>query len=319
MNQDDIAYARKFEDFLFVAGGTERYLSLLNALKEVHSEYVLVSDIARCCLDIEAITRLIDARGSSDCLTLYTNAVDSVVLDETMVDRDLIKLIQTPQLSKTQMLKRALVESSITITDDSGAIKSIGGSVGYIKGSHKQLKLTHAKDLEKIDCLKAPPSITFSGVGYDIHPFEADKKMVLCGVELDTNYGFKAHSDGDVAIHSLIDALLGATGMGDIGELFPDTDAQYKGADSKELLAHVVTLVRARGYEIVNVDVSIVAEQPRLKEYKAQMAKRIASLLGIGTQFVNIKATTNEKLDAIGEKKGVGVYSIANVTYYNTR
>ena len=139
--------------------------------------------------------------------------------------------------------------------------------------------------------------------------------MFLCGVPVDVPYGFKAHSDGDVAIHALIDALLGAAGMGDIGELYPDTEDAYAGADSKVLLKDTVRRINAFGYEIGNIDLTIMAETPRLLPYKETMKTTLASLLDIRANFVNIKATTAEKLGFVGRKEGVTVHAVANLTY----
>ena len=141
--------------------------------------------------------------------------------------------------------------------------------------------------------------------------------MFLCGIEIDAPYGFKAHSDGDVAIHALIDALLGAAGMGDIGELYPDTDASYSGIDSKKLLEDTVRRVRSYGYAIGNVDLCIVAQAPKLMPYKEAMRQKMAALLGIRTNWVNIKATTAEKLGFVGRKEGVSVHAVANLTYFD--
>ena len=139
--------------------------------------------------------------------------------------------------------------------------------------------------------------------------------MFLCGVPIDVEYGFKAHSDGDVAIHALIDALLGAAGMGDIGELYPDTEDTYAGADSKVLLSDTVKRIYAYGYTIGNIDLTIMAEAPKLLPYKEEMRTTLASLLGIRKNFVNIKATTAEKLGFVGRKEGVTVHAVANLTY----
>jgi len=141
--------------------------------------------------------------------------------------------------------------------------------------------------------------------------------MVLCGVEITKEYGFRAHSDGDVAIHALIDAILGAMGAGDIGELFPDSDDKYKDINSTKLLKTVVKKVFRYGYEIVNVDLSIIAQQPKLKEYKNKMRHSLAKLLQIEPIFVNIKATTTEKLGFIGRGEGVGVLANATLKYYD--
>ena len=141
--------------------------------------------------------------------------------------------------------------------------------------------------------------------------------MFLCGVPIDADYGFKAHSDGDVAIHALIDALLGAAGLGDIGELYPDTEDAYAGADSKLLLRDTVKRINAYGFTIGNIDITIMAEAPKLLPYKEEMKKTLANELGIRKSFVNIKATTAEKLGFIGRKEGVTVHAVANLTYQN--
>ena len=145
---------------------------------------------------------------------------------------------------------------------------------------------------------------------------EENKEMFLCGVKIDVDYGFKAHSDGDVAIHALIDASLGAAGMGDIGELYPDKDESYSGVDSKKLLADTVNKLKTHGYEIGNVDLTILAQAPKILPYKEEMRKTLASLLGIRQNFVNIKATTAEKLGFVGRKEGVTVHAVANLTYF---
>jgi len=178
-------------------------------------------------------------------------------------------------------------------------------------------KLTTPSDLQKLPCIKPPSSKTLTGFGIDIHPFEKGKQMVLCGVPIDVDYGFKAHSDGDVAIHALIDALLGAAGMGDIGELYPDTDTSYAGADSKKLLEDTLTRIYSFGFVVGNIDLTIIAQTPKLMPYKASMRTTLAKLLNIQPNFVNIKATTAEKLGFIGRKEGVTVHAVANLTYFN--
>ena len=147
--------------------------------------------------------------------------------------------------------------------------------------------------------------------------FEDDKEMFLGGIKLPYNYGFKAHSDGDVLIHSLIDALLGAIGAGDIGEFFPDTDDAYKGIDSKILLEKIVNFIYNVGYEIVNIDLTIIAQKPKINPFKQEIKSNISKLLNLPKQFINVKATTAERLGFIGREEGVAVQSIANLKYYN--
>ncbi len=193
----------------------------------------------------------------------------------------------------------------------------MGEKVFFVEGSVDAHKLTTIDDLKKLSCIQTPSTKTLTGFGIDTHPFEENKKMFLGGVEIDVPYGFKAHSDGDVAIHALIDALLGAAGMGDIGELYPDTETSYAGADSKELLKDTVKKIESFGYSIGNVDLTVIAEVPKLLPYKETMRTTIASILGIRNNCVNIKATTSEKLGFIGRKEGVTVHAVANLTYLN--
>jgi len=312
----EIAYMKNFADFEYVVGGNSRQQSLSNALQVVQTPYVLVNDIARCCIDKDMIDRVISNKDKASCIVPALKSVDTVYLDDTPVDREQIKLIQTPQLSKTKILKEALSQGK-EFTDESSAIKSMGESVLFVEGSSVAHKLTTQDDLGKLPCLTKPSTRTLVGYGIDIHPFEDGKEMKLCGIEIDSPFGFKAHSDGDVAIHAIIDALMGAAGMGDIGELFPDTDDEYAGADSTKLLEDVVSRILSFALVINNVDITILAQTPRLLEYKAQMRAKIASLLKIDKNRVNIKATTAEKLGFVGRKEGVTVHAVASLQYFD--
>ena len=314
--QDEIRLMRNFASYTYIEGGDSRQASLTNALQKVTSEYVLVSDIARCCVPSDMIVRIMEAKEQGACIVPVLPVVDTLYLDNTPIDRDKVKIIQTPQLSVTKMLKEAL-ETEMIFTDDSSAIASLGEKVHFVEGSVNAHKLTTIEDLKKLSCIKTPSSKTLTGFGIDIHPFEKNKEMFLCGVKIDADYGFKAHSDGDVAIHALIDALLGAAGMGDIGELYPDTQACYAGVDSKVLLQDTVKRITSFGYAIGNVDLTVMAEAPKLLPYKEAMRTTLASLLGIRRNFVNIKATTAEKLGFVGRKEGVTVHAVANLTYLN--
>ena len=314
--QDEINLMKNFASYTYVVGGESRQASLSNALQKVTSEYVLVSDIARCCVPSEMIVRIMEAKEQGACVVPVLPVVDTLYLEDSPIAREKVKIIQTPQLSVTKLLKRAL-ETETVFTDDSSAIASLGERVHFVEGSVDAHKLTTIEDLKKLSCIEAPSTKTLTGFGIDTHPFEENKKMFLCGVEIDASYGFKAHSDGDVAIHALIDALLGAAGMGDIGELYPDTQERYAGADSKGLLQDTVSKIESFGYAIGNVDITIIAEAPKLLPYKESMKETIASILGIRKNFVNIKATTSEKLGFIGRKEGVTVHAVANLTYLN--
>jgi 2-C-methyl-D-erythritol 4-phosphate cytidylyltransferase/2-C-methyl-D-erythritol 2,4-cyclodiphosphate synthase len=165
--------------------------------------------------------------------------------------------------------------------------------------------------------LSEPTKDIFVGNGYDVHQFEEGGDMWLGGVLIEDERSFKAHSDGDVALHALVDALLGAAGAGDIGELFPDNDPTYKNADSKELLKKVATFLYNVGFEIINCDITIMAQSPKLSTYKNPMRQTIAKILNIMPVHVNIKATTTEKLGFVGREEGVAVNASATLRYYN--
>jgi 2-C-methyl-D-erythritol 4-phosphate cytidylyltransferase/2-C-methyl-D-erythritol 2,4-cyclodiphosphate synthase len=316
---EEISYMENFsDDFTFVAGGNSRQESMQNALKHIDSDYVMFTDVARTCIPDNIILDLIENKNKAKCIVPALSVNDTVILNGDTINRDDVKLIQTPQLSHTKTLKKAL-DTSTEFTDDSSAIKALGEDVYYIQGSTKSAKLTFGSELSQLDCLENPSEDTFIGSGYDIHKFEEKKPMVLGGVQIPCEFGFKAHSDGDVLIHSVIDALLGAIGAGDIGEFFPDTDPKYKNANSQELLKYIVEFVQNVGYEIVNIDVLVLAEVPKLNPYKKLIKEKMASLLGLPKQKVNIKATTAEKMGFIGREEGVAVQSVASCKYYDWR
>ena len=314
--EEDIEYMKNYSDYTFVAGGVTRQESLKNALNEVNSEYVLVSDIARACISEEFLQNIIAKIGDSDCIVPYLSINDTIVYENTTIDRDKVKRVQTPQLSHTQTLKNAL-KTKEEFTDESSAIVAFGGDRTFILGEEDAHKITFIEDLKKIPCLSHPSKDLLSGTGFDVHAFDNKGEMFLGGVKIESDFGFKAHSDGDVAIHALIDALLGASGMGDIGMLFPDNDNLYKGIDSKELLKRVVQKIHNFGFVIVNVDLTIAAEKPKISKYKLQMRKTLAEILNCDSSRVNIKATTTEKLGFIGRGEGVGVIANANLKYFD--
>lgn len=313
---DDLVYMQQYAAYTFVAGSDTRQASLKNAMQEVDTEFVLVSDIARACINKEFLEAILSKKNSSDCIVPYLKASDTLVYEEQTIDRNKVKIIQTPQLSRTSILKKAL-ESPKEFTDESSAIVAAGGSREFVSGDEDAHKITYMYDLKKIPCLMPPSSDILSGNGFDVHAFDDKGEMFLGGIKIASDFGFKAHSDGDVAIHALIDALLGAAGMGDIGMMFPDNDAAFKGIDSKILLAKVVEKIANFGFVIINVDVTIAAQKPRLGEYKLQMRHVLAQILGIDASRVNIKATTTENLGFIGRGEGVGVLANVNLKYFD--
>jgi 2-C-methyl-D-erythritol 2,4-cyclodiphosphate synthase len=151
------------------------------------------------------------------------------------------------------------------------------------------------------------------GFGYDLHRLKENESLILGGVNIEWEKGTVAHSDGDVLLHSIMDAVLGAAGLGDIGEHFPDTDIEYKNADSMALARKVFQMIAQLNYKIINIDATIVAEKPKMLNYKEQMKKNIAEIFSLNEQRVNIKATTNEKLGYLGNSEGIAVYSVCEI------
>jgi 2-C-methyl-D-erythritol 4-phosphate cytidylyltransferase/2-C-methyl-D-erythritol 2,4-cyclodiphosphate synthase len=315
-SQADLPFMQNYAEYHFVAGGATRQQSLKNALQHVDTPYVLVSDVARACISQDLLERIIAKRSEYDVVVPYLNVTDTIVYENKTIDRDKVKRIQTPQLSKTAPLNAAL-QTKEEFTDESSAIVANGGSRGFVKGDEDAHKITFVEDLNKLPCLQAPSTDILSGNGFDVHAFSESDVMYLGGIKIDVDYGFKAHSDGDVAIHALIDALLGAAGMGDIGMLFPDNDASYEGIDSKKLLEDVVAKLTGYGFVIVNIDITIAAQKPRLSQYKDAMRTVLAKILQLEKARVNVKATTTEKLGFIGREEGVGVIANANLKYFN--
>ncbi|MDR0408658.1 MAG: bifunctional 2-C-methyl-D-erythritol 4-phosphate cytidylyltransferase/2-C-methyl-D-erythritol 2,4-cyclodiphosphate synthase [Campylobacteraceae bacterium] len=317
-NADEIFYMRKFTDFKIIEGGDTRQSSLVNALQHVRTKYVLISDAARCCVPTSLVQRLLSETGNADAVAPYLAVVDTVAYEDNMaIHRDKVKLIQTPQLSLTRALREALRQKS-EFTDESSAIRANGGNVKYILGDTAAEKLTTLDTSSNIlSSLKTPVKSCFYGSGFDVHSFEEAKPMYLGGVKIDADFGFKAHSDGDVAIHALIDALLAAAGGGDIGEWFPDFDERYKNIDSVKLLENICAFLAKVGFEIVHCDLTIIAQKPKISPYKQAISKKLASVLNISSAHVNVKATTTEHLGFIGREEGVGVLASATLKYYD--
>ena len=314
-NKNELNLMKNFANYTFVVGGDSREESIQNALACVDSEYVIINDVARCCVDSDIFNKLIDAKKPNSCVVPAIKVSDTVYYENKPIDRDKLLRIQTPQLSHTQTLKEVLKGSS-GFTDESSAFFANNKEVIFVEGSQNGAKLTYKEDLKSLKCLQSPQNCPKVGFGIDIHPFEDGKPMVLAGVNIDSPFGFKAHSDGDVAIHALIDAMLGASTLGDIGEIFPDTDSKYKNADSKILLKEITKLVKGVGYEIIHCDLSIVAQAPKVLPYKEQMQSTLADILEVSKNRVNIKATTGEKLGFVGRKEGVVVYATVTLNYY---
>lgn len=193
--------------------------------------------------------------------------------------------------------------------DDARVARAAGLSVRLSEGDEALRKVTFATDLEE----QIVPASVRTGMGFDVHRLVEGEELWLCGVRLDHPMGLSGHSDADVAIHALVDALLGAVAAGDIGDHFPPSDPQWRGASSDRFLAHAVGLVASAGYAIGNVDVTIICEAPKIGPHKLAMRQRLAGILGIDLAAVSVKATTTERLGTTGRGEGIAAQAVATV------
>ena len=300
-------------DEKIILGGETRSQSLRNAIKHTNCDYVFVTDVARCNFDQQVYANLLKNFENYDCSAPFLSCPDTAIYQNSAINRDELKLIQTPQISKTKLLEKFLLQRDYT--DESSAMIANQANVRFLEGSYVMRKITFLEDLKQIIHFDSPSQRTFTGNGIDIHAFEKTKKMYLGGVLLETDFGFKAHSDGDVLIHAIIDALLGAIGAGDIGEWFPDNDPSYHQINSSLLLEKIYSFIVSVGFEIHHIDVTILTETPKISPYKQKIKRYLSSLLHISEYHINIKATTGEKMGFIGRSEGTCVFVTANLAY----
>jgi 2-C-methyl-D-erythritol 4-phosphate cytidylyltransferase/2-C-methyl-D-erythritol 2,4-cyclodiphosphate synthase len=312
---------------LSTIGGAQRQDSVMNGLdfllpKAAAEDWILVHDAARPCLSGEDLAALIDAvAGVPDNLgaaaagaVLAAPIVDTVKRElrdsvET-VDRTGLWRALTPQVFGFAQLRRALQDvarAGVEVTDEAQALERLRLHPKLVRGSPFNIKVTRVEDLElAAGILRLTESNQMrAGLGMDVHAFGAGDHVVLGGVRIAHPFGVIAHSDGDVVIHALCDALLGAMGDGDIGQHFPDSDPRYRGADSRVFLRAVAERMRAAGLHLVNADLTVLAEAPRIAAHRSAMSANLAADLQVPARLINIKATTTERLGFIGRNEGL--------------
>ena len=316
-----------------VAGGAERTDSVKNALALAGSEgWIAVHDGARPFAGTEVFERTLQAAqqtGAAIAAVPVKNTIKVVDVDGFVVNtpqRSSLMAVQTPQIFKAQLLQRAYCDDNLkgaAVTDDASLVERLGVKVAVALGSYENIKITTPEDLllaEKIctdrgmtmmQSLKMPQFRV--GSGYDVHRLTRDRKLILCGVEVPYELGLDGHSDADVAVHALMDALLGAAALGDIGKHFPDTDDRFKGADSMKLLEHVLALLKERCWRVNNADVTIIAQKPKLAGYIPAMRDNLAKAMGLEADAVNVKATTTEKLGFTGRGEGIAAEAVVSL------
>ncbi|HTV98036.1 MAG TPA: 2-C-methyl-D-erythritol 4-phosphate cytidylyltransferase [Steroidobacteraceae bacterium] len=309
------------EKLLTAIGGASRQASVLSGLKALESlaaagDWVLVHDAARPCLAAGEVRSLIDALEGGACgAVLAAPIVDTVKRERDgavveTVDRQGLWRALTPQAFGLRELARALEDAArlgVPVTDEAQAMERLGLRPVLVQGSPFNIKITRAQDLaEAARILQGTRGGKMRiGQGMDVHKYGEGDHVMLGGVRIAHSRGVVAHSDGDVVIHALCDALLGALGEGDIGRHFPDTDARYRGVDSRELLRTVAAMMRDSGFVLVNADVTVLAEAPRVAPHRLAMAGNLAADLGVAPRLINIKATTTEGLGFLGRGEGL--------------
>ena len=308
-------------------GGAHRQDSVMNGLeflaaRAAPEDWSLVHDAARPCLsgaEIKALADVLElgsagAAGPVGGAVLAAPIVDTVKRElpagmET-VDRTALWRALTPQVFAYAQLRGALQDAAragVAVTDEAQAMERIGIRAVLVPGSPFNIKVTRAEDLKTAaDILRMGESSHMRiGQGMDVHAFGEGDHVVLGGVRIAHPQGIVAHSDGDVVIHALCDALLGALGDGDIGQHFPDSDPRYRGADSRVFLRAVAQRMQAAALRLVNADITVLAEAPRIGAHRAAMAANLAADLSVAPALINIKATTTERLGFIGRKEGL--------------
>ncbi len=305
-----------------VTGGATRAESTsagLAALGCSDDEIVLIHDAARPFLGQNTIKSLIAALEGCDGAIPALAAADTLKREDAegtvTVPRKGIWRAQTPQAFRLGHLRAACAAwpQNEDATDEAGIVERFGGRVTLVPGDPRLFKLTYPEDFEMAQALCGAARVTCIGQGFDAHRFGEGDAVWLCGVQIAHSHSLIGHSDADAGLHALTDALLGAVGAGDIGDHFPPTDPKWKGAASDLFLRHAVDLITARSGAIVNVDVTLICESPKIKPHREAMRQRLAGLLNLGIDRVSVKATTTEGMGFTGRREGLAAQAIATV------
>jgi 2-C-methyl-D-erythritol 4-phosphate cytidylyltransferase / 2-C-methyl-D-erythritol 2,4-cyclodiphosphate synthase len=309
-----------------VIGGATRQQSVRNGLEALAADpprVVLVHDAARPFVPASVIASVIgacDAAHGAIPVLPITETIKRIEADAVAatIPRERLATAQTPQgfpfAALLEAHRRAAAEGRNDLTDDAAVAALADLAVRVVEGDRANMKITNPADFAVAEGLLATARETRTGQGFDVHAFGPGDRVWLCGVEIAHERGLVGHSDADVGLHALTDALLGAIGDGDIGEHFPPSDPKWRGASSDRFLADAVGRVHARSGRIVNVDVTLVCEAPKIGPHRAKMQARIAAIAGISADRVGVKATTNEKMGFIGRGEGIVAMAIATVS-----
>jgi 2-C-methyl-D-erythritol 4-phosphate cytidylyltransferase/2-C-methyl-D-erythritol 2,4-cyclodiphosphate synthase len=306
-----------------VAGGAGRQDSVragLEALAAHAPDVVLIHDAARPFLPSGTIPALLAALAHAD------GAIPAVPVGDTLkrteagaitatVPRDGLFRAQTPQAFRfgTILDLHRAHASAAGATDDAALFERAGLPVAVVPGHEDNIKLTYSEDAMRLERILAVPLEPRTGTGFDVHVLEAGRRLMLCGIEVPHEKGLAGHSDADVGLHALCDAIYGALGEGDIGRHFPPSEATWKDADSARFLRHAAERIAARGGRLVNADVTLICERPKITPHAPAMIARLAALLGVGSDRISVKATTTERLGFTGRGEGIAAQAVATV------
>jgi 2-C-methyl-D-erythritol 4-phosphate cytidylyltransferase/2-C-methyl-D-erythritol 2,4-cyclodiphosphate synthase len=307
-----------------VAGGAERQVSVLNGLRALETDapdIVLIHDAARPLTPPEVISRVIEGVREHGASIAAMPVADTLKrgqngLIEGTVDRNGLWRAQTPQGFAYEAVRdahEAASQTHVTFTDDASIAEWAGMRVAVAIGSERNLKITSPEDMALAESLIAQATETRVGSGFDVHGFGPGDTVWLCGVPIAHERGLTGHSDADVGLHALTDAILGAVGEGDIGALFPPTDPQWRGAASRIFLERAAEEVARRGGRIVNSDVTLICEEPKIGPHREAMRAAIAEILGLPLARISVKATTSEKLGFTGRREGIAAMATVSV------
>jgi 2-C-methyl-D-erythritol 4-phosphate cytidylyltransferase/2-C-methyl-D-erythritol 2,4-cyclodiphosphate synthase len=304
-----------------VPGGATRQASVLAGLEAlaVHApEIVLVHDAARPFIPAGTVPALLAA------LATVPGAIPAIQVADTLkrgsegritttVPREGLYRAQTPQAFRFSLLLELHRRAPAGATDDASILEAAGHAVALVPGSEENIKLTYKEDLVRLQRVLAPTLLPRVGTGFDVHAFAEGRRLILCGVEVPHDRGLAGHSDADVGIHALCDAIYGALAEGDIGRHFPPSEAAWKDADSARFLRDAASRIAARGGMLANADVTLICERPKISPHADAMRARLAALLGVEAGRISVKATTTERLGFTGRMEGIVAQAVATV------
>ncbi|MES2713712.1 MAG: bifunctional 2-C-methyl-D-erythritol 4-phosphate cytidylyltransferase/2-C-methyl-D-erythritol 2,4-cyclodiphosphate synthase [Pseudomonadota bacterium] len=304
-----------------VAGGATRQASVragLEALEGDPPDFVLVHDAARPIIPAGTIPGLVAALQTSPGSIPAQPVTDTLKRAETAfivatVPREGLFRAQTPQAFRFVPLLAAHRAATAEVTDDAALLEAQGLRVALVAGSERNIKITHPEDLARVTALMTPTLIPRMGTGFDVHRLVPGRPLVLCGVTIPHPLGLDGHSDADVGLHALCDAIYGALAEGDIGRHFPPSEAEWKDADSARFLRHAAARIAARGGMLANADVTLICERPKIAPHAEAMRTRLAELLGAPVSRISVKATTTERLGFTGRGEGIAAQAAAVV------